>query len=102
VPTPGGPRPTHVRARTVTAVAQRLGAALTGAGPSDPADPAGSVGPAGPAVEVTGTTLSSRTVRPGDLYATSVACFILAIPNRYLPILQEGKIESFKNKRPPN
>ncbi len=26
----------------------------------------------------------------GDLYATSVACFVLAIPNRYLPILQEG------------
>ena len=32
----------------------------------------------------------------GMLYATSVACFILAIPNRYLPILQEGKIESFR------
>lgn len=36
--------------------------------------------------------------KQGDLYATSVACFILAIPNRYLPILQEGKIESFKRK----
>ena len=34
--------------------------------------------------------------RPGELYGTSVACFILAIPNRYLPILQEGKIESLK------
>lgn len=32
----------------------------------------------------------------GDLYATSVACFILAIPNRYLPILQEGRIESMR------
>lgn len=32
----------------------------------------------------------------GMLYATSVACFILAIPNRYLPILQEGKIEGFR------
>jgi hypothetical protein len=32
--------------------------------------------------------------KPGDLFATSVACFVLAIPNRYLPILQEGKIES--------
>jgi hypothetical protein len=31
--------------------------------------------------------------KPGELYGTSVACFILAIPNRYLPILQEGKIE---------
>jgi len=36
--------------------------------------------------------------KPGDLYGTSVACFILAIPNRYLPILQEGEIESFKRK----
>lgn len=34
--------------------------------------------------------------RPGDLYGTAVACFILAMPNRYLPILQEGKIESFR------
>jgi hypothetical protein len=34
----------------------------------------------------------------GDLYGTSVACFILAMPNRYLPILQEGKIESLKKK----
>ncbi len=31
-----------------------------------------------------------------DLYATSVACFILAIPNRYLPILQEGRIQSLR------
>jgi len=36
--------------------------------------------------------------RPGQLFATSVACFILAIPNRYLPILQEGRIESFREK----
>jgi len=36
--------------------------------------------------------------KDGELYATSVACFILAIPNRYLPILQEGKIESLKAK----
>lgn len=34
--------------------------------------------------------------KPGALYGTSVACFLLAIPNRYLPILQEGKIESFR------
>ena len=34
--------------------------------------------------------------RPGELYGTSVACFVLAIPNRYLPILQEGKIESIR------
>lgn len=36
--------------------------------------------------------------REGDLYGTSVGCFILAIPNRYLPILQEGKISQFQKK----
>jgi hypothetical protein len=36
--------------------------------------------------------------KDGELYATSVACFILAIPNRYLPILQEGKIEALAGK----
>lgn len=32
--------------------------------------------------------------KPGELYATAVACFVLAIPHRYLPILQEGRIDS--------
>jgi hypothetical protein len=36
--------------------------------------------------------------KPGMLYATAVACFILAIPNRFLPILQEGRIEGFKQR----
>lgn len=36
--------------------------------------------------------------KPGELFGTAVACFVLAIPNRYLPILQEGKIERFKVK----
>ncbi len=36
----------------------------------------------------------------GDLYATSVACFVLAIPNRYLPILQEGKIKQYSLTKP--
>ena len=36
--------------------------------------------------------------KPGQLYSTSVACFILAMPNRYLPILQEGKIEGLKGQ----
>lgn len=36
--------------------------------------------------------------RPGELFGTAVACFILAIPNRYLPILQEGKIESLRRQ----
>ena len=34
--------------------------------------------------------------KPGQLYGTAVGVFILAIPNRYLPILQEGKIDSLK------
>jgi hypothetical protein len=29
--------------------------------------------------------------KPGDLFGTAVACFVLAMPNRYLPILQEGE-----------
>jgi hypothetical protein len=39
--------------------------------------------------------------KPGDLYATSVGCFILAMPNRYLPILQEGRIDSLKRFQQP-
>jgi len=42
--------------------------------------------------------------KAGELYMTSAACFILAMPNRYLPILQEGKIsslqEQFQQNRP--
>jgi len=38
--------------------------------------------------------------KPGQLYGTAVGCFILAIPNRYLPILQEGKIDSLRNQFP--
>jgi hypothetical protein len=34
--------------------------------------------------------------KPGKLYGTAVGCFVLAIPNRYLPILQDGKIEGLK------
>lgn len=36
--------------------------------------------------------------RPSLLFGTSIACFLLAIPNRYLPILQEGKIESVRKQ----
>ena len=32
--------------------------------------------------------------KEAQLYGTSIGCFTLAIPNRYLPILQEGRIES--------
>jgi hypothetical protein len=34
----------------------------------------------------------------GDLYATAASCFALAIPNRYLPILQEGRIKQYVTK----
>ena len=34
--------------------------------------------------------------KEAQLYGTSVACFYLAIPNRYLPILQEGRIEGLE------
>ena len=37
--------------------------------------------------------------KPGQLYGTAVACFILAIPNRYLPILQEGRIEALRSRQ---
>lgn len=36
--------------------------------------------------------------KPAELYGTAVGCFILAIPNRYLPILQEGKIENLRGR----
>jgi len=36
--------------------------------------------------------------KPGELYMTSAACFILAIPYRYLPILQEGRIGSLQQQ----
>lgn len=36
--------------------------------------------------------------KPGQLYATAVACFVLAMPNRYLPILQEGRIDSLRQQ----
>jgi len=36
--------------------------------------------------------------RAGDMYMTSAACFVLAMPHRYLPILQEGKIDSLRQQ----
>ena len=40
-----------------------------------------------------------RSGQPGKMWGTATACFVLAIPNRYLPILQEGKIESLVKDR---
>jgi hypothetical protein len=37
--------------------------------------------------------------RPGELFSTAVGCFVLAIPNRYLPILQEGRVEAVEKYR---
>ncbi|MGZ4613482.1 MAG: Mur ligase family protein, partial [Kineosporiaceae bacterium] len=62
MPIPGGPRPDHVAPRPFAGVLAHLGAgARVVPAVSRPA-PAASP-------EVTGVTLSSRTVRPGDLYA---------------------------------
>ena len=36
--------------------------------------------------------------RDGQLFATATGCFILAIPNRYLPILQEGRITGLERR----
>ena len=47
------------------------------------------------------TDIQHVSGKPGQLYGTAVGCFILAMPNRYLPILQEGKIDSLKATRQP-
>jgi hypothetical protein len=39
--------------------------------------------------------------KAGELFGTAVACLILAIPNRFLPILQEGPIESLRDRFNP-
>jgi UDP-N-acetylmuramoyl-L-alanyl-D-glutamate--2,6-diaminopimelate ligase len=59
VPIPGGPRPASVAPRPLAGVLASLG--LPAAVPAADTPPAG--------VLVTGVTLSSRAVRPGDLYA---------------------------------
>jgi UDP-N-acetylmuramoyl-L-alanyl-D-glutamate--2,6-diaminopimelate ligase len=58
VPSPAPPRPAAVPPRPLSALAAEIGAAL---------DPA--AGPAAADARVTGVTLDSRAVRPGDLYA---------------------------------
>ncbi|MEI8372744.1 MAG: squalene--hopene cyclase [Planctomycetota bacterium] len=34
----------------------------------------------------------------GEFWPTSVSCFVLAIPNRYLPILQEGRKDNLRKQ----
>ncbi|MDQ1603744.1 MAG: UDP-N-acetylmuramoyl-L-alanyl-D-glutamate--2,6-diaminopimelate ligase [Actinomycetota bacterium] len=61
VPSPSGPpspRPRSPVPRPLSAVSRHLGVSVTPASSGDPAD-----------VSVTGVTLDSRAVRPGDLYA---------------------------------
>ena len=36
--------------------------------------------------------------KPGEMYMTATCCFILAMPNRYLPILQEGRIDTLRRR----
>ena len=92
--------------------------ALSGAQPAKAADPTTAPFVEGHHVYDNGDVLSSHSFvnaealathiqaqgggrvsgKPGEMYATAVGCFILAIPNRYLPILQEGKIESLRDK----
>jgi len=59
VPIPGGPRPSHTPPRHLSEVADQVHAAPGATQGAAPAED----------VLVSGVTLSSRTVRPGDLYA---------------------------------
>ena len=54
--------------------------------------------PKNPAHNGTWAAQGQVTGKPGELYSTSVAVFILAIPNRYLPILQEGPIDGLRQQ----
>jgi len=40
------------------------------------------------------STLWGMEGKEAEFYGTAIGCFFLAMPNRYLPILQEGRIES--------
>lgn len=64
MPIPGGPRPADRPPRTLAEIAARLGCPTPPPTRAEPAGPA-----AAASVLVTGVTLSSRAVRPGDLYA---------------------------------
>ena len=47
-----------------------------------------------------GSPADTSAGKPGELYGTAVGCFVLAMPNRYLPILQEGRIDSLSTQVP--
>ncbi|MFZ0158503.1 MAG: Mur ligase domain-containing protein, partial [Kineosporiaceae bacterium] len=62
MPTPGGPRPSHLPARHLREVADQVQGVVHDPSRADPAVVA-------PQTLVSGVSLGSGTVRPGDLYA---------------------------------
>ena len=56
------------------------------------------VDPKNPATDGSWQAGSHVGGKPGTLYGTAVAVFVLAIPNRYLPILQEGPIDEMQGR----
>jgi hypothetical protein len=56
------------------------------------------VDPKNPAIDGSWQAGSHVGGKPGALYGTAVAVFVLAIPNRYLPILQEGRIDEMQGR----
>ena len=58
--------------------------------------------PRDPAVDGSWEAGSHVSGKSGQLYGTAVAVFVLAIPNRYLPILQEGRIDGIQQQFTPS
>ena len=54
--------------------------------------------PKNPAIDGSWNAGAHVDGKSGTLYGTAVAVFVLAIPNRYLPILQEGRIDGIKQQ----
>ncbi|HVN12972.1 MAG TPA: UDP-N-acetylmuramoyl-L-alanyl-D-glutamate--2,6-diaminopimelate ligase [Kineosporiaceae bacterium] len=69
MPIPGGPRPDHVEPRPFAGVLAHLGVPARVRQAAAGADRLAQGRAAGPGPQITGVTLSSRAVRPGDLYA---------------------------------
>ena len=54
--------------------------------------------PKNPAIDGSWNAGAHVDGKSGTLYGTAVAVFVLAIPNRYLPILQEGRSDGIKQQ----
>jgi hypothetical protein len=54
--------------------------------------------PRNPAIDGSWDAGAHVNGKSGMLYGTAVAVFVLAIPNRYLPILQEGRIDGINQQ----